>query len=273
LDDLPVPPATGRRPRPRRHRDTGPWPGVVRRLRAGTELVEAWPSRGGHGVITSVLIGALAGFIVGRVVGLPWVATTAAGVVLGVVVRIYLVGGLFRAPVSAGFVRRLQSITGDQVVLRPLRGADAPALAADLDQVVIAEMGWTDAHVAGYGEFMRHPYLLSQLGHLAICERETSKVIGEVSLANVDERYGNAEMGVWLGPDGRGRGLGTEIFRLAFATYHQAGLTLILCVTSTANQAIQHILPRVGATFLDQRPHELPDGRLIDSLWYEHRAP
>jgi RimJ/RimL family protein N-acetyltransferase len=248
---------------------------IVPRLRAGTSLARAALTEGREmpAAAMAVGLGAGAGWLAGLLLAWPAPATAGAGATAGVLWLWWAFGGRFAPPLAPATLARLRPMRGERVAVRPLTAADAGALVDALDGRVATEMGWTDQHVADYRQFMRrHRSLVRQLGHLAICDGTDQRVLGEVSLTDLDEGGGTAELGLWLGPQGRGRGLSTEAFRLAFAVYHDAGVPVIRCGTGAHNLAVQRVLPRVGATVVGNRPQRRPDGSTVDTVWFEHRS-
>ncbi|MFI2764007.1 GNAT family N-acetyltransferase [Streptomyces echinatus] len=80
------------------------------------------------------------------------------------------------------------------------------------------------------------------------------------------------EMGGWLAPDCRGKGLGGELFRAGVELAHtHAGLTTVRAGAEPANTASRRALANAGFV-PDRGParHTLPDGRVIDAVWHRH---
>ncbi|MFF8726863.1 GNAT family N-acetyltransferase [Streptomyces sp. NPDC015171] len=103
---------------------------------------------------------------------------------------------------------------------------------------------------------------------LLVCVRTSD--YGYAGALELQHRSG--EMGGWLAPDCRGRGLGTELFRAGVELAHtHLGLTAIRAGAESRNTASRRALTRAGLV-PDGGParHTLPDGRETDSLWYRH---
>lgn len=95
-----------------------------------------------------------------------------------------------------------------------------------------------------------------------------------------DGRYAGAtqlntstgEVGGWLAPHARGRGLGTELFQAAALLGHaHMGLHTVRAGCEPANTSSAQAL--TGAGFVaDYGPpsHTLPDGREVDARWLRH---
>ncbi|MBY8840214.1 GNAT family N-acetyltransferase [Streptomyces sp. SP2-10] len=80
------------------------------------------------------------------------------------------------------------------------------------------------------------------------------------------------EMGGWLAPDCRGRGLGAELFRAGVELAHtHAGLVTVRAGAEPGNTASRRALARAGFA-PDRGParHTLPDGRVVDAVWHRH---
>ncbi|MFJ4783496.1 GNAT family N-acetyltransferase [Streptomyces sp. NPDC088794] len=86
--------------------------------------------------------------------------------------------------------------------------------------------------------------------------------------------HDTGEIGGILAPDHRGQGLGAELFLAGaeFAHTH-AGLPTVRAGTATANLACRRALEHAGFTPAPgPTRHTLPDGRELDTVWYQHQA-
>ncbi|MFJ8111294.1 GNAT family N-acetyltransferase [Streptomyces sp. NPDC096132] len=98
-----------------------------------------------------------------------------------------------------------------------------------------------------------------------------------------DGRYAGAtelntatgEIGGWLAPHARGRGLGAELFRAAVLLGHDhLGLRSVRAGHEPANTASARALRSAGFVADDGPPrHTLGDGREIDARWLRHTSP
>ena len=80
------------------------------------------------------------------------------------------------------------------------------------------------------------------------------------------------EIGGWLAPQFRDRGLGTELFRagLIFAHDH-LGIQQISAGAEDTNVACRRALSAAGFISTDGPvTHVLPDGRTTSACWYRH---
>lgn len=148
------------------------------------------------------------------------------------------------------------AVTG--ILLRPWAPPDAGALAAAwADPQVAAHTAVPPAHdlpaaerwVAGE-EQRRHRGLALDL---VIARSDgPAEVLGEIGLAHLDrERQRRAEVGFWLAPDARGRGVATAAVRL-LTTWALApddrglGLRQVWARTGPGNRAAAAVLGRAG---------------------------
>jgi RimJ/RimL family protein N-acetyltransferase len=85
-----------------------------------------------------------------------------------------------------------------------------------------------------------------------------------------DRRRG--EVGGWLSPSYRSRGFGTELFTGAVLfVHHHLGEHSVRAGTETTNIAAASALRSAGfQPTTGPSTHELPDGRVIPTLWFRH---
>lgn len=108
-------------------------------------------------------------------------------------------------------------------------------------------------------------------------------IIGEFHLIAIDQATGllagavgydpdSGEVGGFLAPQFRGRGLGAELFAAAaqFAHYH-LGEEYVLAATERANVPCIRALLSAGFTPVPgPDTHPLPDGRVVPAYWFQH---
>ncbi|MBC6461785.1 GNAT family N-acetyltransferase [Actinomadura sp. HBU206391] len=108
-------------------------------------------------------------------------------------------------------------------------------------------------------------------GFFAALDPGSGRLLGMVgiNLAQDRERY---EMGGWLAPDFRGRGLGAALFQAAVRLAHEhLGIVEVAAGTEQTNIASQRSLIAAGFVSGDgPDPHILPNGRVIASRWFRH---
>lgn len=84
----------------------------------------------------------------------------------------------------------------------------------------------------------------------------------------------SGEVGGWLAPQFRGRGLAAELFAGAaqFAHFH-LGEEYVVAGTERTNMPCIHALLSAGFTPVSgPDTHPLPDGRVIPAYWFQHSA-
>lgn len=96
---------------------------------------------------------------------------------------------------------------------------------------------------------------------LAVIEQETDAMVGEVVLNDLHEENRSCGFRTLIGPEGRGKGLGTEATRM-ITRYglNSLGLHRISLEVYDFNPRARHVYEKVGFT------HE---GTGRDALWFE----
>jgi RimJ/RimL family protein N-acetyltransferase len=130
--------------------------------------------------------------------------------------------------------------------------------------------GYRDHFLAsrpGRGRPVREP----RAGHLGLIaiDRASGMLAGSVQVG-ID----TGELGGWLAPPFRSRGLGGELFTGgAFFAHHVLGAGGVRAGTETTNAACIGALRSAGFVPADGPDvHQLPDGRAVFSRWFRHDA-
>ena len=138
----------------------------------------------------------------------------------------------------------------DELVLRPWRGDDAPALLAACQDPEIAR--WVtipqpylpadaDAFIAAAATMWRD----GTAAPFAITEATTDRLLGAVTRFGPDGHQ--ATVGLWLVPDARGRGVGTRALRrLAAWTFETTAVIRIDCFIMVGNEPSERMVERAG---------------------------
>ena len=123
------------------------------------------------------------------------------------------------------------------------------------------------ARPAGRGRPLSH--IPGPRTYLAAIDLADRRVAGAIEL-NPDTR----EVGGWLAPRFRGRGLGAGLFAGAAEFAHQhLGIAAVTAGTESGNAACIAALVSAGFTPTDgPDTHTLPDGRVIPSRWFHHES-
>ncbi|MCW8379974.1 GNAT family N-acetyltransferase [Streptomyces justiciae] len=160
-------------------------------------------------------------------------------------------------------------LTGEKTVLRPFTEADAEVMAEIIrDPEVVRFTGGPDAEFtlehlrSWYGSRSAQPDRLD----LAVTDRATGELVGEVVLYEWDARARGCTFRTFLGPRGRGRGLGSEATRLVVGYgFEELGLHRVQLEVYGHNTRALRAYEKVG--FVREgvrREADLRDGRWVD---------
>ena len=171
-------------------------------------------------------------------------------------------------------------VRGEGVRLRPLRMSDAervheastdPAFAlwlnSDTGRAYDQTRAWLAREVAPTDDRIRW----------AVTESSDDTFIGCVTLQNIDRTVAGAEVGNWMHPDARGRGLATAAVR-TLATHalspQGARVRRLSLNVADGNDASVRVAQRAGFTRsgVDRLAEALGDGRVVDLLRFERLA-
>ena len=127
---------------------------------------------------------------------------------------------------------------------------DREALVASLDEMpVLAEMG--------------------RLLALAALDAETGDVVGGGTLHHLDAERAILEIGYFVLPHARGRGVGTTIARLLAEHAFSLGIERVAAYVNLGNTASERVLERAGFTREGVvRSLPVPDGRRVDKTLF-----
>ena len=173
-------------------------------------------------------------------------------------------------------------ITGSSVVLRRHEDVDVPRMVEGAADPVLRR--WLGQFPQPYGPEHAEQFVLTSLERQArgegldwtLADPVTDELIGNVGLFGVFKGY-EGEIGYWLHPAGRGRGVATEAVRLAlrhaFLPPEVGGLGLarVRAVAAVGNTASQQVLERAGMTRQgrERRVCTLAGGVMADGLVYD----
>jgi RimJ/RimL family protein N-acetyltransferase len=160
------------------------------------------------------------------------------------------------------------SLKGDGVTLRRLRSGDAPAYAAafqddpELGRLIGTEADPDEAQVRARATADRR-------FELAITDADDA-FAGMVLLHSLDERHRRCEVGFWLVPSARGRGLASGAVRLVVAwAFEQLDLLRVEMTTTPDNEAVFALAERLGFTREGVlRKRNLERGERVDVVWF-----
>jgi RimJ/RimL family protein N-acetyltransferase len=137
------------------------------------------------------------------------------------------------------------------LLLRPPTAADVPFIApAFLDEAVGGEAGLpklTDPEIRMFIS-EQLPEVRSTGRFLPLVVIEGDAIVGGTSLSNYDPFRDRVEVGYWLFPAGRGRGIATRVVRALAAHAFYVGLLRVEAVVRPANEPSIRVLERAGFT-------------------------
>jgi RimJ/RimL family protein N-acetyltransferase len=142
------------------------------------------------------------------------------------------------------------SLTVDELLLRPWRASDAPAVTAACQDPEIArwvtipqpyQAADAEAFIAASGTMWRD----GTGAPFAITEAAKGQLVGAVSLFGPDGHQ--ATVGLWLAPAGRGRGAGTRSLRKVTEwTFATTAVYRLDCFLMVGNVASERMVERAG---------------------------
>ncbi len=193
-------------------------------------------------------------------------------------------GMIAGVPAEISFAEK-PTLTGDLVVLRPVRVADAPALLSGMLDPEVARL--TGTHMKSRPEELERWYASRAEHHdrldLAIVERATGECVGEVVLNDLDPRNCSCSFRIALfGRRFFGRGLGTEASRMILGhAFDVAGLHRVELEVYAFNPRARHVYEQIGFVHEGTKRDALCwDGEWIDAYamavlaheWATHRG-
>jgi RimJ/RimL family protein N-acetyltransferase len=114
--------------------------------------------------------------------------------------------------------------------------------------------------------------LLAERGRLlalAALDAETGEVIGGGMLHHLDAERGIVEIGYWVFPPARGRGVATTIARMLAEHAFSLGVERVAAYVNVGNTASERVVERAGFTREGVvRSMPKPDGRRVDKTLF-----
>lgn len=166
-------------------------------------------------------------------------------------------------------------LRSDRAVLRVMSPDDAgPYAAGAADPAVrkfahLPEAEYTEASVTTLIEgTIRDGLKRGNLAVLAIAHPDTNAFMG--SLVIFDVENDSAEVGFWVHPDHRGRGITTAALALAAEVARRSGLAALTARTLPENRGAQRVLEQSGFTQTDTVREAAPSGQEAVLLRYVH---
>lgn len=167
-------------------------------------------------------------------------------------------------------------IHGDAVRLRPLRACDVDrAHEACIDPEYVTWLGGDTSltRERTRGWVARETAVTADRLRWVITD-SSDEFLGCVTVQNIDRRVGTAEIGYWVHPDARGRGLATAAVRAVVAhAFSTEGMDLNRLSLAVADGNDASLAVARAAGFVecgrDRRAESLGDGRVVDLLRFD----
>lgn len=164
-------------------------------------------------------------------------------------------------------------IHGDKAVLRPMQTEDASAYAAGTEDPAVRQYAhlpepeYTPTSVTEliHGT-VREGLEHGDLAVLTIAEPATGDFAGSLVLFGVSSD--SAEVGFWVHPDHRGKGLSAAALRMAVVFAERSGIEQLTARTVPDNQESRRVLERAGFTPGDRALGAAPSGEEVELLHY-----
>jgi RimJ/RimL family protein N-acetyltransferase len=141
-------------------------------------------------------------------------------------------------------------LTVDELVLRPWRPADAPAVHAicqdpEIARWVTIPQPFTPADAEAFVEGALRMWRDGTGAAFAIVDAPTERILGAVTRFGPDGHQ--ATFGLWLAPEARGRGVGTRALRLlADWTFATTAVIRIDSFIMVGNEPSERMVERAG---------------------------
>jgi RimJ/RimL family protein N-acetyltransferase len=172
------------------------------------------------------------------------------------------------------------TLVGERATLRPFRADDVDALAEAIADPDVRRLTGSVHHPAFTVARLREWYATRNAQtdrlDLAIVDNATGRCVGEVVLNEWDESNESCNFRILIGPDGQGRGLGTEattlVLRHAFTVL---GLHRVELSVYAFNPRARRAYEKAGfvAEGVLRDALRLEDGRRVDAVVMAALAP
>ncbi|CAM5332873.1 acetyltransferase [Streptomyces spiroverticillatus] len=157
------------------------------------------------------------------------------------------------------------TLTGERVLLRPFAEEDLPAMLAALRDPEVLRLTGSPRYEPDEDGATRTWYLTraeqTDRLDLAVVDRATGRCVGEVVLNEWDPDNRSCNFRTLFGPEGRGRGLGTEACRLIVThAFETLGLNRVSLGVYAFNPRARRAYEKVGF---------VAEGTEREALWTE----
>lgn len=166
----------------------------------------------------------------------------------------------------------------DELLARPYRAGDAPALAQAVLESFASLSPWLDWCHAGYGlddarqwiDVCERGWASGEQYPFAVFDQSDSRFLGAVGITQRNRRYNFAGIGYWIRESARGRAIASRVARrVAAFGFEQVGLTRIEILAAVDNMPSRRTAECVGARFEGVQRNRLCAGeRVFDAATY-----
>jgi ribosomal-protein-alanine N-acetyltransferase len=170
-------------------------------------------------------------------------------------------------------LRLPRGLSDGVVAIRPLTTADAaPFVRAFKDDptlgvIIGSETDPTEEEIEKQAQAAPGP---GRLPTLAIADAGSLEFLGSIGVYRIDEKHRRGEVGFWLVPEARGRGLGTRAVRLLTGwAFDTLGFERVEMTTTPDNTATRRLAAALG--FAEEgvmRERNLERGRRVDVVMF-----
>ena len=142
--------------------------------------------------------------------------------------------------------------TDGRITLRPWTEADVPAVTKayedpEMQRWMEIPATFEEEYARKYLEGREESRRLGQTLELAIADARKLTMLGSVGLVAFDTVNRRGEIGYWVAPQGRGRGVATAAVRLlSAAAFEQLDLIRLDLITAVGNVASQRVAEKAG---------------------------
>ncbi len=169
-----------------------------------------------------------------------------------------------------------ESLSGRDVVLRRLRAADAQAYVAafradpDLGRLLGMEEDPDEAKMRERAARLPERAAQGAVVELAVSEAGDEAFVGSMILHSFDWTHRRCEVGFWLVPAARGRGIGSRAVALAVTwALGELDLLRVEMTTTPDNEAVFALARRLGFTQEGVlRRRNVERGVRVDVVWF-----
>ena len=183
---------------------------------------------------------------------------------------------LYEPPGDAGRCSSVDHVlTSERLVMRWPTADDTGDFLASIDPVVQRQQGLDADAIARWDDVFRATVSAGPSGcptWLGVYDKVNGAGFAGIYFIHIADSGTTAQVGWWLGPRSRGRGLGRESLRLVTVYVHRHLAVPVLAMgTSVDNAPALAQIASTGAAHVRTAPHELPNGKVVDALWFENR--